>query len=377
MTKNIIIGPGYPLRGGISHSNNILCNEFNVNNIDSEIISFSLQYPSLLFPGKTQYEDTELIYKIKISSIINSIFPLNWIFVFWRVLKSKPDYVILRYWMPFMAPCLGSIAYLIKWFSKVKVIALIDNVKPHEKRMGDFLLNKYFFNSCHAYVTFSKGVLNDLKKYSGNKKTASIPLPIYNNFGQIVDKKDAKLKLNLNENKKYLLFFGLVRKYKGLDLLIDSLMLIHKHDKDIVLLIAGEFYDDINYYKNKIKSLGLNENVIIHNRFIKEDEVKYFFCACDLVVQPYKTATQSGITQIAYNFHKPMLVTDVGSLSETVNHEKGGYVVNYDSVEIKEYILDYYNNKRESSFSENVEKEKLKFNWINLVEGINNIYKKI
>lgn len=377
MNKNIILGPGYPLRGGISHSNNILCNEFNIHDIKSEIMSFSLQYPNILFPGKTQYEDSALIYKIKVSSVINSIFPVNWLVNVYRILKYKPDYIIVRYWMPFMAPCLGTISYFVRLFSNIKIIALIDNVDPHEKRIGDNIFNKYFFNSCHAYVTFSSGVLNDLQKYSGNKPSISIPLPIYNNFGNIIDKQNAKQQLRLDKSKKYLLFFGLVRKYKGLDLLIESMSLIVKNDPDIVLIVAGEFYEDVKSYEAKIHSLGLNENIIIYNRFIEENEVKYFFCACDIVVQPYKTATQSGITQIAYNFHKPMLVTNVGALAEIVAHNKVGYVVNCNVHEIKDSIYDFYTNNKEKYFSKNVEKEKEKFNWKNLVTGINNLYNKI
>ncbi len=373
--KIIIIGPAFPLRGGIAHLNESLCRAFIKEGDKAEIVSFSLQYPSFLFPGKTQKEEGNPPTDITIHTKINSVNPLNWFSVASFIKKQKPDLVIIRYWLPFMAPCLGTIAWLIKSQS-TKIIAICDNVIPHEKRPGDNQLTQYFVNSCDAFVVMSKSVEDDLRKFDTVKPLTFIPHPVYDIFGKAVSKEEALKKLNLNPADKHILFFGFIRKYKGLDLLIKALGNIKHQTLNIKLLIAGEFYDNKEEYLQLIKENGLENNVIIRSDFIPSEEVKYYFCAADIIVQPYHTATQSGVTQIAYHFARPMLVTNVGGLAEIVTHNRVGYVTETNAESIASSLTDFYQNNREKEFSENAAIDSSKFSWENMVKGIKELKSK-
>ncbi len=373
--KIIIIGPAFPLRGGIAHLNESLCRAFIKEGDSAEIVSFSLQYPSFLFPGKTQKEEGNPPTDITIHTKINSINPLNWLSVASFIKKQKPDLVIIRYWLPFMAPCLGTIARLIKSTS-TKIVAICDNVIPHEKRPGDKQLTQYFVNSCDAFVVMSKSVEEDLRKFDTVKPSTFIPHPVYDIFGKAVSKEEAQKKLNLNPADKHILFFGFIRKYKGLDLLLNALTNIKLKTLNIKLIIAGEFYDNKDEYLQLIKENGLENNVIIRSDFIPSEEVKYYFCAADIIVQPYHTATQSGVTQIAYHFARPMLVTNVGGLAEIVTHNRVGYVTETNAESIAASLTDFYQNKREKEFSENAAIDSSKFSWGNMVKGIKELAKK-
>tara|TARA_B110000881_G_scaffold195003_1_gene189415 strand:+ start:199 stop:1332 length:1134 start_codon:yes stop_codon:yes gene_type:complete len=372
--KIIIIGPAFPYRGGIANFNNSLAVEYKSQGADVKIYSFSLQYPSFLFPGKTQYEEGEGPKDIEIIPIVNSINPFNWFKVASRIKKENPDYVIIRYWLPFMAPCLGTIAKLIR--KTTKVFAITDNVIPHEKRIGDSLLTKYFVKSSDAFLTLSSSVLDDLKQFTDTKEKIFIPHPIYDSFGDIVEKSTAKEKLGLNENGKYLLFFGFVRKYKGLDIMLEVMADKRIQDLGVKLIVAGEFYDNKEEYISQINSLNISDYVILRSDFIPEDQVKDYFCASDMITQTYRTATQSGVTQIAYHFERPMLVTNVGGLAEIVPHNKVGYVCDIDTKQIADYIVEFYTENKEKEFSDNTKEEKKRFTWKVLVEGIDNLIKK-
>ncbi len=372
--KILIIGPAFPLRGGIAHLNESLCRAFIKEGDSAEIVSFSLQYPSFLFPGKTQKEEGTAPTDIIIHTKINSVNPLNWLSVASFIKKQKPDLVIIRFWLPFMAPCLGSIARLIK-SPATKIIAICDNVIPHEKRPGDKQLTQYFVNSCDAFVVMSKSVGNDLRKFDKTKPVTFIPHPVYDIFGKAVSKQEAQKKLGLNPADKHILFFGFIRKYKGLDLLIKALrqvvvMLSVVEASKIKLIIAGEFYDNKEEYLQMIKENGLENNVIIRSDFIPSEEVKFYFCATDIVAQPYHTATQSGVTQIAYHFARPMLVTNVGGLAEMVTHNRVGYVTDTNTESIAAALTDFYQNNREKEFSENAAIDRSKFSWENMVKGL-------
>jgi len=372
--KVIIIGPAFPYRGGIANFNNSLAVEYKNQGADVTVYSFSLQYPSFLFPGRTQYEEGDSPEEINIIPIINSINPFNWFKVAKKIKKENPDYVIIRYWLPFMAPALGTIAKLIK--KTTKVFAITDNVIPHEKRIGDSLLTKYFIKSCDAFLTLSSSVLDDLSEFTDTKEKIFIPHPIYDSFGEIVDKKQAKQNLGLEENGKYLLFFGFVRRYKGLDIMIDVMEDKRIQDLGVKLIVAGEFYDNKQEYISQINSLGISENIILKSDFIPEEDVKNYFCACDMITQTYRTATQSGVTQIAYHFERPMLVTSVGGLAEIVPHNKVGYVCDINTKDIADCVVDFYDNNKEKQFSENTKTEKKRFTWKELVNGIENLIKK-
>ena len=369
--KVIIIGPAHPYRGGIANFNNSLADAFFKNGDDIEILSFKLQYPSFLFPGKTQFESSDPPKNIKIKSIINSINPFNWFSVAREINRKNPDFVIIRYWLPFMGPCLGSIARLLN--KKIKILAITDNIIPHEKRFGDFFLTKYFVSSCDAFVTLSASVLEDLTHFTKSKNKKFTPHPIYDTFGEKIDKSVAKKNLELNINDKYLLFFGFVRKYKGLDLMLHAMSDQRIKDLGVKLIVAGEFYDNIDFYLDLINELDIDSDIILKSDFIDERDVKNYFCASDMITQTYRTATQSGVTQIAYHFERPMLVTDVGGLAEIVPNKKVGYVTTQEPKIIADAIVDFYTNNRESDFEKNTKTEKLKFSWQNLIHTIEDL----
>ncbi|HRG57315.1 MAG TPA: glycosyltransferase [Bacteroidia bacterium] len=375
--KVVIVGPAFPLRGGIANFNESLCREFVKANHNASIYSFSLQYPSFLFPGTTQYDTGKGPADISIKTVINSINPLNWISTALKIKKEKPDLVIVRFWIPFMAPCLGTIMRIIKFNSNIKIIAITDNVIPHEKRFGDRIFTKYFVKSCQGFVAMSKAVLNDLNNFTINQNKAFIPHPIYDTFGEKVSKKDALQKLKLDPSKHYILFFGFIRQYKGLDLLLKAMADAQIKKLNIHLIVAGEFYESPEPYLELIQKGNLEGHLILNTHYIHTDLVKYYFCAADLIVQPYHTATQSGVTQIAYHFERPMLVTNVGGLAEMVPHQICGYVAERDPQQIAQYIKDFYLESREEDMVKNTIQEKKNFSWQAMVQGILNLKKQL
>ena len=366
--KVIIIGPAFPFRGGIANFNNALAQEYYDRGDEVILYSFTLQYPGFLFPGTTQYESGEAPKNLKIKTLINSVNPFNWINVARKINTENPDYVIIRYWLPFMAPCLGTIARLLN--KKIKILAITDNVIPHEKRIGDTLLTRYFVKSCDAFLSLSASVLDDLSKFTNTTYKKFIPHPIYNVFGDKIPKAKALENLGLNSEDKHLLFFGFVRKYKGLDLMLKAMGDSRIKAMGIKLIIAGEFYDDKTEYTDLISDLGIAKNIIMKSDFIPANKVKDYFCAADMITQTYRTATQSGVTQIAYSFDRPMLVTDVGGLAEIVPHNKVGYVTSQNPTEIADAIIDFYTNNKEEYFSDNTSMEKKRYSWELFVEGL-------
>ena len=375
--KVIIVGPGHPLRGGIANFNEALCRSFIQGGEEASIYSFSLQYPKLFFPGKTQYDDGAAPGDITIKTKINSINPFNWWKVASTIRKEKPDLVIVRFWLPFLAPCLGTIVRLIKKDKKIKVIAITDNVIPHEKRIGDNAFIRYFVKACDAFVVMSKAVLNDLTKFTDNPNKIFSPHPVYDIFGDKIDRDEARKKLSLEKKGKYVLFFGFIRKYKGLDLLLEAMNDDKLKTLGIKLIVAGEFYEDEKMYQKMIKDYALKDSVILHTHYIPSEEVKNYFSAVDMVVQPYRSATQSGVTQIAYHFDLPMLVTDVGGLSEMVPHNKAGYVVPVSPKAIASALFDFYTHDREKAFKEEVNSFKKNFEWPAFVANVKSIYRKL
>ena len=368
MSKNIIIvGPAYPLRGGLATYNLLLANKLQEQGHSVRIVTFSLQYPNIIFPGKTQYSTEPKPDSIEIEVSLNSVNPLNWLSLGKKLREEKPDLVIFRYWMPFMGPSLGTLGRIIRKNKHTKVVAIADNIIPHERRFFDTPFTKYFVNSCDGFVTMSESVLEDLKKFDVNKPVGYNPHPMYESFGPQLDKVEARKKLGLAENGKYLLFFGFIRKYKGLDILLRAFADKRIQEAGIKLIIAGEYYDKPEEYQAIIKEHNLESAVVQANEFIPDSEVSTYFSAADMVVQTYKTATQSGVTQIAYYYHNPMLVTDVGGLAELVPHNKVGYVTSTDTLEIADAILDFYENKREAEFVENIKTERLRFTWDSMI----------
>ena len=366
----VIVGPAWPLRGGLSTYNERLCKGFNDKGYEASILSFSLQYPSMLFPGKTQMSSDPAPEKLQIDTAINSVNPLNWIKTGKKYQKLAPDIMVFRYWMPFMAPCLGTIARIVKKNKKTKLVAIADNIYPHEKHFYDQACTNYFVHSMDGFITMSQSVLEDLKKLVPAKSSTYVPHPMYDNFGASIPKDEAKQQLGLDKDYHYLLFFGFIRQYKGLDLLLKSFAKSGLKDKKTKLIIAGEYYEDPSPYKTLIKELHLQDAVIEHNDFIPNPDVSKYFSAADMVVQTYHSATQSGVTQIAYHFNKPMLVTNVGGLAETVPNGEVGYVTEKDETAISEALRDFYNNNREATFSANAEQFKQRFSWDHIMDAI-------
>lgn len=371
--KVVIIGSAWPLRGGLATYNERLARAFHYVGADVEIYTFSLQYPGFLFPGKTQYSDEPAPDNLRIHVAINSINPLNWLRTGLKIRRAKPDLVIIKFWIPFMAPCLGTIARIIRSNHHSKIISIIDNIIPHEKRIGDRILGWFWVKSVQGFVAMSRSVLADLQSFDKLKPKAYCPHPLYDNFGAVISRKEAKDQLKLNQNFNYLLFFGFIRDYKGLDLLLKAFADGRFRKLPLKLLVAGEFYSDPEPYNDLIKTLGLSDYVIMSNDFIPDSEVYKYFCAADLVVQPYKHATQSGVTQIAYHFNRPMIITDVGGLAEFVPDGKVGYVVKPDPESIAEAILKFYMEEKEAEFTENVILEKAKYSWDRMLETIKNL----
>ncbi|MDA3883628.1 MAG: glycosyltransferase [Bacteroidales bacterium] len=359
---NIIsIGPAYPLRGGIADFNERFARELLSLGHSVSIVSYSLQYPNILFPGKTQYAEKEQSHTIPIHRFINSINPFSWIHTAQYIKKEKPDIVFIHYWMPFFAPALGMIAKHIGKKTRSHIVGICHNFVSHEPKPGEKLLNSFFIQQCTSAVAMSQTVAQDIQNAAPKLKITVTPHPLYDNFGKKIEKDAACKTLGLNANTSYILFFGLIRAYKGLDLLLESLA--QMHSKNVKLIIAGEFYDSEQKYHDIIQQHTLEEQVIIHNSFIPEKNVRLYFSAADIVAQTYHTATQSGITQIAYHFEKPMLVTNVGGLSEIVPHNKVGYVCEKDPKEIAEALDDFFTEKKETKFISNIQERKHMFSW--------------
>jgi len=371
----IIIGPAHPLRGGLATFDQRLAKEFSNEGHDCAIYSFSLQYPSFLFPGKTQYAEGPAPADIKIFSKINSVNPINWIRIGDELKKLCPDLIVVRYWLPFMGPALGTILRRVKKNKHTKIIAITDNIIPHEKRPGDISFTKYFLKSCDAFVTMSDKVLEDLRQFEKQKPAARALHPLYDNFGEIISKKEARGFLRakhgfyIGDEEKIILFFGFIRRYKGLDILLRAMADEKIKAAGIQLLIAGEFYEDAKPYQNLIQELHIENELILKTDFIPDDEVKYYLCATDAVVQPYRHATQSGVTPLAYHFEKPIIVSNAGGLASLVLHEQTGLVTEADPTSLAGSILRYY-ELGEDYFIPHLRSEKQKYSWENLVKTI-------
>ena len=368
--KILIVGPAWPYRGGIADFDERIAREYIKKGDEVEIFTFTLQYPSFLFPGKTQYSPDPRPEDLDIKRKVNSINPFNWIKVGRELKKKNADLLIIKFWLPLMAPCFGTIARIVKGNGKTKVVSILDNIIPHEHRPGAKILSKYFVSSIDAFIAMSKSVYDDLKSLNDKKPCLLSPHPIYDNFGTAVSREEAIGSLGLDPSAKYMLFFGFIRDYKGLDILLKAVADERIKNSDIKLIVAGEFYNNSEKYFEMEKQLGLEGKIIWRTDFIADEQVKNYFCASDIIVQPYKTATQSGVTQIAYHFEKPMLVTNVGGLPEIVPNGKVGYSVEPEAKVIADAISDFYCNGRYAEFVENIKEEKKKYSWDRMLENV-------
>jgi len=359
-----ILGSAHPLRGGLAAFNERLAYQLQQQGHTVVIYSFSLQYPSFLFPGKTQFTDEPAPAELTIRTVVNSVNPLNWLRVGRQMNKEKYDLIIVKYWLPFMGPALGAILRLARKNKHTRVVCIVDNIIPHEKRPGDKPFTKYFIKPVDAFVTMSRDVLRDVKTFT-DKPAYFTPHPIYDSYNEALSKQEAAEKLKLDPSKKYLLFFGFIREYKGLDLLLEAMNDQRIRDAGIELIAAGEYYNkEVEANNNRIiEQHRLQDVVHLKTDFIPNSEVRYYFSAADLVVQPYKHATQSGITQIAFHFEKPMVVTNVGGLAEVVPDGKVGFIAEPEPRSIADAILRFFQPNSIPGLHQNILNEKKKYTW--------------
>lgn len=357
------MGPAYPYRGGIAAFNERMARELVSQGHDVRILTFRVQYPSFLFPGKTQYSTDSGPKDLEITRVINSINPINWIISGLKLRRLRPDIVICAFWLPYMAPSLGTVSRI----GGGHRIGLVHNLVPHEHKAGDRIFAKYFCGSMDSFVCLSESVAADVKAVAPGKSVECRPHPVYDNFGAPVSKRDACIRLGLDPERKILLSFGLIRDYKGLDWLIEAFSTLPNRS-GVTLVVAGEFYSDPEKYHSLARDCGVDEEIVWKTEFVPDSEVKYYFCAADLIVQPYKTATQSGITQIAYHFEKPMLVTNVGGLAETVPDGIAGYAVQPSPDAVRTAIEDFIAGAPD--FSAGIAECKRRFSWSELCEAI-------
>ena len=376
--KIIILGTAYPFRGGLATFNERLARQLQAEGHEVEVITFTLQYPSFLFPGKTQYSTENAPTDLLINQQVNSCNPLNWFKVGHRIRKLQPDLLITCYWMAFFAPCYSIIERIAKRNGKTRTIALVHNMIPHEPSILDKLFAPFYVRSTDGFVALSESVVQDIDHLDrNNKPKTSYPHPIYDHYGEQMSKEEACQALDLDPEKQYMLFFGLVRAYKGLDLLLDAFGKVKDQLPNLQLIVAGEFYEDEDKYRAQISNNQLTNKVIIKNEFIADADLRKYFGAADLIVQPYKTATQSGVTQVAFHFEKPMLVTNVGGLGEIVHDHKMGYAVEPNAEAIAEAITDYYTNNRQADYTQYLIQQKENYSWSGLTNAFMNITKQL
>ena len=370
----VIIGPAYPLRGGLATYNERLARAFLAAGDAARLVTFSLQYPDFLFPGQTQFSTEAGPADLDIEVSINSVNPLSWLAVGRRLRRERPDLVVFRFWLPVMGPALGTVARLVRGNGHTRVVAITDNVIPHEKRLGDGPLTRYFLSACDGFVTMSRSVLTDLQRLGFQQKPALYrPHPLYDNFGPAKPKAAALAALGLPAQFRYVLFFGFIRAHKGLDILLEAMADARVAALPLKLIMAGEFYEDAAPYEAIIEKLNLESRLVRATDFIPNERVADYFSAADMVMQPYKNATQSGVSQVAYHFGRPMLVTDVGGLAELIPDGVVGYVVPPLATAIADALVDFYANDREETLAAGVRHEARKFSWEVMVAALKEV----
>lgn len=377
MKKIVLLGPAHPLRGGIASSNERLAMELVDEGFEVVMYSFSLQYPSFLFPGKSQTTEDPAPSGLKILPVLNSVWPLNWLKTGRALRRENADLVIVRFWIPFMGPSLGTVLRIAKRGKPTRVICIADNIIPHEKRPFDQIFTSYFVRSTNGFIVMSRAVGEELRQFSRTLPFKYVPHPIYDNYGKLAGREESLTRLGLPSDRRLLLFFGFIREYKGLDILLEAMADPRLSKLPLHLLVAGEFYSDEARYRKLIADLGIEGRVTIRDQYIPQEDVRYYFGASDLVVQPYRSATQSGISQLAYHFEKPMLVTNVGGLPEIVDDGKSGYVVEVSPSAVAGAILDFFEKDRQKEFLEGVRAGKARFSWSHMVRTIRELYEEI
>ena len=371
-----ILGPAWPYRGGIAAFNERLARQYQAEGHEVEIVTFTLQYPSFLFPGTTQFSTEPAPDGLSISRKINSVNPFSWIRTGCYLRRRRPDLIVSPFWLPFMAPAFGTILRIARR-KGTRLVAVLHNLIPHERRIGDRQFASSFIRSNDAFVTLSRSVLDDIDQFDPQRKRPRTysPHPIYDHYGATLTPVEARRAIGLREESRYVLFFGFIREYKGLDLLLRAMADERLERMDVRLLVAGEFYGDPKPYHELIGRLDIGNRVALHTEFIPDHEVNRYFCAADIVAQPYKSATQSGVSQIAYHFEKPMLVTIVGGLPEIVPDGKAGFVVEPEPQAIADALVRFFEEDWSARLTEGVRDEKRRYLWPAFTAAIDSLLK--
>lgn len=377
--KISFLGPAYPYRGGLATIIESLARVFGTRGNEVDIRTFSLQYPRLLFPGKSQYRTGDGPADLSISREVSTVNPLSWWRVGRKLRREAPDMVILKYWTPLMAPCFGTICRLARRNGKTKVIVHLDNITPHEPHFYDRALNRYFLGACDGFVYMSEAVHEDLRTYRHDAPALFSPHPLFDNYGAKLPREEACRKLGLRPELGYVMFFGYIREYKGLDLLLQAWAMLKAEGKTEGkrLLVVGEVYGNDAKYSQMIESLGFTEDVVFHNEFVPDGEVAEWFSVADMVALPYKSATQSGVTQVAYAFDVPMVVTRVGGLAEIVIDDVVGAMADVDARSVADAIAKVYEGDNLERYREGVHRERGRFSWEATADRISELYQMI
>lgn len=372
----VIVGPAYPFRGGLADFDHTLAETFRDDGRDCRIITFTTQYPSFFFPGKTQFTDSPAPEGLDITRELSTVNPVSWIRTGLKIMKAAPDAVIVRYWIPFMAFSLGTVCRIARLNGKTRALALLDNIVPHERRPFDRFMTRYFVKYIDGFIYMSEQVHSDLRTFDKIKPAYFAPHPMFTNYGPKMRRDEACRKFGLDQELKYAMFFGFIRDYKGLDLLLEAWALLKAGSglEGHKLIIAGEYYGGREKYEAMIERLGLKEDLVLITRFIPDREISTLFSIADLIVQPYKTATQSGVTQVAYYYEVPMIVTDVGGLREIVPDGKVGYVVEPEPSDIAGAIDRYYKENKEAEFKANIRDYRERFTWESFIGKFDELY---
>ena len=373
------IGPAYPYRGGLATIIETLARTFAGRGNEVSIDTFSLQYPRLLFPGKSQFRTGPAPTDLSIERTVSTVNPLSWWRVGRKLRRQRPDLVVLKYWTPLMAPCFGTICRLARKNGHTKVVVHVDNITPHENHFYDRVLNRYFLRSVDGFVYMSEAVKSDLDTYGLGKPALFSPHPLFDTYGQRVERTEACTRLGLDSQTEYTMFFGYIRDYKGLDLLIDAWAQLRSKGltQGRKLLVVGEVYGADTKYTEQITRLGIEDEVVMHTRFVPDGEVADYFSVAQMVALPYKSATQSGVTQVAYAFGVPMIVTRVGGLAEIVPDGVVGLLADVSAESVAEAIEKAWQEGNLDRFREGIEREKHRFSWDATADVIEQLYEQI
>jgi len=372
--KICLIGPSYPFRGGIAHYTTLLYRSLKKRH-SVQFYSFKRQYPKFLFPGRTDKDSSDFLLKDDTAKpILDSCNPFSWLKVAFKIVGCNPDITIIPWWVIFWTPHFLTILFMLKMFSHTKILFVCHNVVEHEASFIKVLLSRLVLSKGDYYIVHSDEEKANLRKLIGNKPIKATFHPTYEFFNlDEIPKNVAKAKLEIDD-KKVILFFGFVREYKGLKYLLGAMPEIVKN-MNVRLLIAGEFWTDKDSYLKMIKSLGIEKHVTIIDKYILNEDIPFYFYASDIVVLPYTSVTGSGLVQMAYGFNKPIIVTNMGALSEIVIDKKTGFLIApRSSSEIAEAVLHFYRSS-ENMFIENIKKENYRFSWDVMVEKIEDFIK--